>query len=90
MPELGQGVSIVVAKSNIGYVPFSWPAPAYFGGVEARMADIVEELRTWAKRIRRDAEVNPHAASVNDSDLLDRAANEIESLRGEIETLRSD
>jgi len=64
--------------------------PAYFGGVEARMPDIVEELRAWAKRIRRDAEPTPHPTSVNDSELLDRAANEIEGLREEIETLRSD
>jgi hypothetical protein len=60
------------------------------GPVEARMPDIVEELRDWAKRIRRDAEVTPYATSGEDSELLDRAANEIEKLREEIETLQSD
>ena len=60
------------------------------GGVEAIMPDIVEELRAWAKQIRRDAEVTAHATSAEDSELLDRAANEIENLRREIEALRSD
>jgi hypothetical protein len=54
------------------------------------MPDIVEELRAWAKQIRRDANVTPHATSGADGELLDRAANEIENLRREIETLRSD
>jgi hypothetical protein len=54
------------------------------------MPDIVEELRAWAKQIRRDAEATSHTTRGPDSELLDRAANEIETLRGEIETLRSD
>jgi hypothetical protein len=54
------------------------------------MSDIVEELRAQAQQIRRDAGVTPHARSGEDSGLLDRAANEIENLRSEIETLRED
>jgi hypothetical protein len=54
------------------------------------MLDIVEELRARAQQIRSDAEVTPHARSREDSDMLDRAANEIENLRSEIETLRED
>jgi hypothetical protein len=54
------------------------------------MPDIVEELRAWAKQIRRDTEVAPPATSGEGKELLDRAANEIENLRREIETLRSD
>jgi DNA-directed RNA polymerase subunit K/omega len=54
------------------------------------MPDIVEELRARAQQIRRDAEVAPHGRGGEDSQLLDRAANEIENLRVEIETLRED
>ena len=54
------------------------------------MPDIVEELRARAQQIKYDAEVTPHGRSGEDSDLLDRAANEIENLRIEIETLRED
>jgi DNA-directed RNA polymerase subunit K/omega len=58
--------------------------------VEGIMPDIVEELRARAQQIKYDAEVTPHGRSGEDSDLLNRAANEIENLRIEIETLRED
>ena len=54
------------------------------------MPDIVEELRARAQQIRHDAEVAPNGRSGEDSELLDRAANEIENLRVEIETIRGD
>ena len=53
------------------------------------MADIVQQLRDWAKQIRRDAESTPHATSAEDSGLLDKAANEIERLRSELEAAKA-
>jgi hypothetical protein len=74
----------------IGDGSFSWDSPIMRTTDNPIVYVVDDDPRAWAKQIRRDAEGTQPATSEEDSELLDRAANEIENLRREIETLRSD
>jgi hypothetical protein len=52
------------------------------------MANLVQELRAAAEQIRSDNESQPYPTAALDSELLDRAANEIVRLHQENNTLK--